>query len=378
LQPRTKSKGKMLSSLRSGGALRPILKNQNVCVLSVANISMPWDRSVIANKAPAKGDHVSVPSGNVAPCEGLPFGATKKDAMIDWDTKKSSWPYPGPAVPASMDIPGIGYPKYLKDIPDQTPGIADGYSPMGHKILDRQEHMDTWNYVNSVYFGPERDKVNFPTPAVPMTSPETRIGIFPATWFEAFHNTTGVSGGYVFGFGFFTWLHSMEYNTIDNYFWQIPSFWGAIYFLHCHPSVGPKAKVWLHENWVQKWKNLEWDRPLGRLRSSAEKDISKLKRLIEECETQTYIKQAKEEGVALQLESAYRERLQNAFTEVKKRLDYESQKVTVRSRFEQDHMVNWIVNNVTKSITPQQEKDSIKNCMETLKSMSATQKVSVA
>lgn len=357
-----------MSVLRSAGALRQVLKNQNVCVLAIAKSS----------GKPATGDHVSVPSGNFPPQEGAPFGYSVADPEIVWDKTKSSWPRPGPAIPPSLVVPGMGYPKYLEDVPDMTPGIADGYSPMGHKILDRQEHMDTWNYVNSVYFGPERDTKNFPNPAVAMTSPETRLGIFPATWFEAFHNTTGVSGGYVFGFGFFTWIHSMEYNLVDHYFWSVPSFWGAIYFLHCHPSIGPAAKAALHDSWVMKWKNLEWDKPLGRLRASAEKDVSKLNRLIEECETQTYIKQAKEEGVALQLESAYRERLQNAFTEVKKRLDYESQKVTVRSRFQQEHMVNWIVDNVTKSITPQQEKDSIKNCMDSLKSMSATQKVSVA
>ena len=91
--------------------MRAILKNQNVCVLAVAN----------------KGSQVSVPSGNFPPCEGAPFGYTNADAKIVWDSSKSSWPYPGPAVPPSIEIPGMGYPKYLKDVPDQTPGIADGY-----------------------------------------------------------------------------------------------------------------------------------------------------------------------------------------------------------------------------------------------------------
>ena len=44
---------------------------------------------------------------------------------------------------------------------------------------------------------------------------------------------------------------------------------------------------------------------------------------------------------------------------------------TTRS-FEQTHMVNWIVDNVKKGITPQQEKESIASCIRTLKTMSAS------
>merc|ERR1712098_116824 len=99
----------------------------------------------------------------------------------------------------------------------------------------------------------------------------------------------------------------------------------GVYFLNCHPAVGPKMKEWFTRE-VEKTKFLEYDRPLGRLRASAEKDVSSLQRLIEETETHTYIAQAKEEGVGLQLEASYRARLQNAFTEVKKRLDYEAEK----------------------------------------------------
>ena len=45
---------------------------------------------------------------------------------------------------------------------------------------------------------------------------------------------------------------------------------------------------------MQRTKFLEYGQPLGRLRASAEKDVTNLKRLIEECETQNFIKQAKE------------------------------------------------------------------------------------
>jgi len=177
--------------------------------------------------------------------------------------------------------------------------------------------------------------------------------------------------------GFSLWMLAKEHMVVDHYFWEFPCFWGAVYFLNCHPAVGPKMKEWFTRE-VEKTKFLEYDRPLGRLRASAEKDVSSLQRLIEETETHTYIAQAKEEGVGLQLEASYRARLQNAFTEVKKRLDYEAEKAAVKRRFEQEHMVNWIVSSVTKSITPQQEKESIKSCLNALKDLAAKQNVAAA
>jgi len=260
------------------------------------------------------------------------------------------------------------YPAGYEEIDPDKCSVKNGYSPMGHKIPTRAERVATWKYVNSVFFGPERDMKNYPNPDTPDQYPPVRMGWIPSTWFEMFYPKTGVSGPYVFLGGLSLWMFSKEHMPIDHFFWEIPAFWCAIHFLCSNPNIGPNIKAWFKKE--QDYQQLiEYDRPLSRMRASAEKDIAKVKRLIEETELHSIIKDAKEEGVGLQLEAVYRSRLQHAFTEVKKRLDYESEKAALKRQFEQDHMVNWIVNSVTKSITPQQEKESIKSCIQALKNL---------
>lgn len=231
-----------------------------------------------------------------------------------------------------------------------------------------QRTLAHWDAAHKVYFGPERDTVNFPIKTQPLTNPPVRLGFLPETWFQAFYNKTGVTGPYMFGIGLTTYLLSKEIWVIEHNFTHFLSFWAAMYIII--RKFGPQIGKFLDERQEALIERV-WTKPVTETKAQFKTHIEQLEKDIWREDGQKYLFEAKRENVDLQLESAYRQRLSEAYIAVKKRLDYQVDIQSAQRRIQQQHMVQWIVDGVMAGITPQQEKDSLAKCLTDLKALSA-------
>merc|ERR1712121_446126 len=214
---------------------------------------------------------------------------------------------------------------------------------------------------------PERDLVNFPARVRPIDKPPVRLGIFPEEWFTAMYPKTGVTGPYMALFGVSTFLASKEYFVMEHDFYVGIGLAAVLTFVVKQVGPGWTAEV-----------NKELDADEAAIRSIRQNEIDACKAQIAEEEISQAntvawedIIAAKKEAVGLQLEGVYIARLQDVYTQVKKRLDYQLETANVVRRMEQKHMVDWIIGNVKKSITPAQEEAALKKCISDLKALSS-------
>jgi len=224
--------------------------------------------------------------------------------------------------------------------------------PPGREILDIKE-------------GPERDVVNFPRLKRPIYPGKVRLGFLPDEWFQFFYPKTGVTGPYLFGTGLVTYLYSKEIMVMDHEFYVgitiIVMIWGAM------KKFGPSLAKYLDD---------QVDAEEAAFKQGHIDEVQALNDAIKDeelaqwqAEGQSMLFEIKKENIALQLETAFRQRQLQVYDEVKKRLDYQLETVNIKRRLQQKHMVDWVVTNVLKGITPQQEKDTLAKCITDLKAL---------
>ncbi|XP_053952509.1 ATP synthase subunit b, mitochondrial [Anastrepha ludens] len=199
---------------------------------------------------------------------------------------------------------------------------------------------------------------------------KVRLGFIPEEWFQFFYNKTGVTGPYTFGVGLLTYLCSKEIYVMEHEYYSGLSL--AIMAIIAVKKLGPA---------VAAWTDKEIDRIEDEWKSGREEELKSLAQAIENekkeqwrAEGALLLMDAKKENISLQLEAAFRERAMNVYNEVKRRLDYQVECRHIERRIGQKHMVNWIVNNVLSSISPQQEKETLDKCIADLSALAVRAK----
>lgn len=212
---------------------------------------------------------------------------------------------------------------------------------------------------------PERDFKNFPTFRRLEDSP-VRHGWIPESWFQQFYKTTGVTGPYVFMGTVGTFLMSKEYFIFS--FETNILFTGLVFMAYVVKKLTPATNEMikgLQKDEAQVYVDYE-----EHCKNELNKTIQHYEKQLSNADGIPMLYTAKRENVGLQLEAEFRERQQKVYTEVKRRLDYQVETDNVKRRVEQAHMVNWIIDNVKKSITPEQEKQNLQACITRLKGLS--------
>lgn len=194
-----------------------------------------------------------------------------------------------------------------------------------------------------------------------------KFGFIPEEWFTFFYPKTGVTGPYVFITTLATYLVSKEIYVLEHEFYNGLSL--MIILIVLIKKAGPKVSKYLEDSqnkYIQEWED-------GRVEeiNDAKTAIKNLEKAVWSAEGEMLLLEAYKENVQIQLEAIYRERLAQVYSQVKNRLDYNVNIQAIDRRISQTHMVQWIIDNVIKAITPEQEKATLEQCIKDLELLAA-------
>jgi F-type H+-transporting ATPase subunit b len=217
---------------------------------------------------------------------------------------------------------------------------------------------------------PERDLVNYPRQPVPMHPPPVRMAFLPESFFKYFHEKTGVTGPYLFMGTFGTFLISKEYLVLAE------DAWNGLVLATVIGGVAYKFGPGLNKDLTAKdiKENQGWlDWQVGMIRF-LEEYIQKNKEIQVLSVDQSILFEAKRENISLQREAEYRRRLMSVYQEAKRKLDYHVAVEEAQKQFAQGHLVNWVINNVNKGITPELQTSVLQQSITDLKNLSQKRK----
>lgn len=226
-----------------------------------------------------------------------------------------------------------------------------------------EEQLKHWDDANELFFGKDRDLKNFPHPEYQVEAPALNFGMVPTSWCKNVYEKLGVSGVYTLAWGSVFALMSKEWLLFDSHGYEF--FVRTLVFTWFLAKVGPILKKQF-DGIIADERRECYEEPLEKAKIACSNNIEVAKNAIWRMEAVGDIYAAKKEMVDLQLESVYRERINQVHKEVKGKLDYQVDMSNLQRTFQQANMVDWIVESVQGSISPQMEKENIKSCIANL------------
>ena len=160
--------------------------------------------------------------------------------------------------------------------------------------------------------GPERDLKNFPRRKKPVEPAPCRHHWIPEGYFKFFYPKTGVTGPYAFAATTLTYLLSKEIWVIEHEFvaglGQLAFLIGVVKFAGPSFVESLDKEIDAHEDGLRKMRQDEIDKCKDAIAAeeTAQFNATSYEELI----------QAKKDAVGLQLEANYRQRLNEAYTQV--------------------------------------------------------------
>lgn len=186
-------------------------------------------------------------------------------------------------------------------------------------------------------------------------SAPTRHGFLPEEWFVFFYPQTGVSGSYVFGIVLINYCLSKEIYVMEHEYFIGLSIATALYYITTTfgSEIGHSldAEIKAIED--------DWERGRQEDRNIYETTIKTAQETQIRANGQKLLMDAKKENIAMQLEAVYRERMMQVYTATKGRLDYQAKRHRAELKVHQKWMVEWILGNVRKAITPEFEQQAL-------------------
>lgn len=248
-------------------------------------------------------------------------------------------------------------------------------APENEKDIAPFDLKKQWAWANKVLFGPQRDMKNYPSYVDPGTVPRPEIvhKFVPRSLFDAMVPYSGVTGFYVLSVGgvFALVAKGVIVSTYAlSYFFYFGIAWAF--------TKLPPVRRFLDNRVPQLTNRLNemyYVGPIQQKKDHISACIAAAQQTKDMIQQLPKLYDVQIENVDLQLENNYRDRLKQAFTEVKSRLDCQVALAATKAELEKDHMIDWITNQVVQNITPDLEKKNIQSCLAQLQTLSKSAKI---